>query len=428
MLLRLFSRPGKIPALCCTALFCFHFSASAAWWKGNLHTHSLWSDGDDYPEAIAEWYKTNGYHFLAFSDHNILLEGERWVALTNGNRAQSALDKYRARFGAAWVEQRAVGGTQYVRLKTLEEFRGLFEETQRFLLIPAEEITDKFKTHPVHINGINIAEFLKPQGGSNVLDVLQRNVNAVLEQRRRTGRPMFPHINHPNFGWGITAEELMRVEGERFFEVYNGHPAVNNEGDLYHASTGRIWDLLLTFRLAQLDLEPMFGLAVDDGHSYHLMSPTNSNPGRGWVVVRSPDLSAASVIAALEAGDFYSSSGVRLRDIRAASDSLAIEIDAEPGATYTTQYIGTRVGFDARSEPAARPAGTIAPVTRQYSGQIGEVLAEVAGTAPKYTFRGDEIYVRAKVISSKLKKNPYRSGEAEVAWVQPVLPGRIVNQ
>nr|MBA3762074.1 hypothetical protein [Chthoniobacterales bacterium] len=30
------------------------------WWKGNLHTHSLWSDGDDYPEMIVEWYKGHG--------------------------------------------------------------------------------------------------------------------------------------------------------------------------------------------------------------------------------------------------------------------------------------------------------------------------------------------------------------------------------
>ena len=30
------------------------------WWKGNLHTHSLWSDGDDFPEMIAEWYKQHG--------------------------------------------------------------------------------------------------------------------------------------------------------------------------------------------------------------------------------------------------------------------------------------------------------------------------------------------------------------------------------
>ena len=45
---------------------------SARWWRGNLHTHSLWSDGDDFPEMIAELYQTNGYHFLAFTDHNTL--------------------------------------------------------------------------------------------------------------------------------------------------------------------------------------------------------------------------------------------------------------------------------------------------------------------------------------------------------------------
>src|SRR5262245_24226725 len=35
------------------------------YWKGNLHTHSLWSDGDDFPEMIGDWYKKNGYDFLA---------------------------------------------------------------------------------------------------------------------------------------------------------------------------------------------------------------------------------------------------------------------------------------------------------------------------------------------------------------------------
>ena len=49
------------------------------WWKGNLHTHSLWSDGDDYPEMIADWYRSNGYNFLGISDHNILAEGQRWI-------------------------------------------------------------------------------------------------------------------------------------------------------------------------------------------------------------------------------------------------------------------------------------------------------------------------------------------------------------
>ena len=29
------------------------------WQKGNLHTHSFWSDGDDFPEMIIDWYKKN---------------------------------------------------------------------------------------------------------------------------------------------------------------------------------------------------------------------------------------------------------------------------------------------------------------------------------------------------------------------------------
>ena len=34
-------------------------------WKGNLHTHSLWSDGDDFPEMIADRYKVHNLEFVA---------------------------------------------------------------------------------------------------------------------------------------------------------------------------------------------------------------------------------------------------------------------------------------------------------------------------------------------------------------------------
>jgi hypothetical protein len=49
----------------------------------------------------------------------------------------------------------------------------------------------------------------------------------------------------------------------------------------------------------------------------------------------------------------------------------------------------------------------------------------VEGVAPSYTFRGDELYVRAKVISSKPKDNPIleMGDERESAWVQPAVPG-----
>ena len=47
------------------------------WYKGNLHTHSYWSDGDEFPEMVMDWYKTHGYQFVSLSDHNLLARGEK---------------------------------------------------------------------------------------------------------------------------------------------------------------------------------------------------------------------------------------------------------------------------------------------------------------------------------------------------------------
>jgi hypothetical protein len=391
------------------------------WWKGNLHTHSLWSDGDDYPEMIVEWYKTNDYNFLALSDHNVLLQGEQWIDVTNNKGGLAALEKYLIRHGTNWVERREFKGKEQVRLKTLNEFRKLSEEPGRFLLIASEEISDRHLTAPVHLNATNLRELIKPQGGSNVFEVMQNNVNAVLDQRMRTGQPMFPHLNHPNFGWGVTAEELMRVQGERFFEVHNGHPAVHNEGDATHSGVERMWDIILTWRLAVLNMGPIFGIGVDDSHNYHGEGPDQSNSGRGWVMVRAPRLTPEAILQAMEAGEFYASSGVRLKDARRGKDWYEIEIEPEEGVTYTTQFIGTRRGFDRSNEPVRNAAGEALRVTHRYSKDVGEVFADVNGATATYTLKGDEFYVRAKVISSKLKRNPYLKGETEAAWTQPLI-------
>lgn len=406
------------------ALAAFTFALPAAesrWWKGNLHTHTLWSDGDDYPEMVVGWYKDHGYHFLSLSDHNRLQQGEYWINATNNRGGPAALERYLARHGTQWVERRTHQDQPQVRLKTLAEFRALFEEPGRFLLIQGEEISDHFEKRPLHLNATNLRDLIPPQGGKTVAEVLQNNINAVLDQRRRTGQPMIPHINHPNFGWALTAEDMVELKGERFFEVYNGHPGVRNYGDATHAGTERIWDILLTRRLAELRLDPIWGTAVDDAHAYHSFNPKASNPGRGWIMVRAPELSAAALIAAMERGDFYASTGVELTEVRRGPRELGLEIKAEPGVTYLTRFIGTRKGYNPASEPVladGRPVVT----TRRYSPEIGTVLAEVRGATPRYQLKGDEIYVRATVVSSKLKSNPFAVGDYETAWVQPLVP------
>lgn len=395
------------------------------WWKGNLHTHSLWSDGDDYPEVIAAWYKAHDYHFLALSDHNVLSDHALWIPIDSNKGGRAAFDKYLAAWGAPWVEQRMENGEERVRLKTLAEFRARLEEPGRFLMVQSEEIT----APSVHINATNIRERILPYTGYDandsaaVVNAMQRTVNAVLEQRQRTGVPMFPHLNHPNFRWAITAEELMQVDGERFFEVYNGHPLVHNEGDELHAGTGRMWDIILTERLAVLGKPAMFGLATDDSHNYHNEPKKLSHPGRGWVMVRAAKLDIADLIAAMEAGDFYASSGVTLSDVRRDKDRLSLEIAAEPGVTYTTKFIGTRKGYDAAHQPVTDAAGAILRVTQRYSKDIGSVLATVVGASASYTLKGDEIYVRAHVVSSKSMADPAVEGELEQAWTQPLVPG-----
>ncbi|MDX1740703.1 MAG: hypothetical protein R3178_05385, partial [Rhodothermales bacterium] len=381
------------------------------WYRGNLHTHSLWSDGDDLPEMIVDWYRESGYDFIALSDHNTLAEGEAWTQ--PGSLAPGAFDRYVRRFGEDWVEYRIESGDTLVRLKTLEEFRPVLEEAGRFLIIQAEEITDRFESAPVHVNATNLAEFIAPQGGTSVRDVMQRNVDAVLEQRRVTGQPMFPHINHPNFGWAVTAEDIAALEGERFFEVYNGHPAVNNDGDSTRIGTERMWDVILTDRLRH-GREVIYGLAIDDAHHYHGWARNLANPGRGWIQVRARRLSADSLIAAMERGDFYASTGVRLDDVRVTREGIEIDIDAEEGVSYRTEFVGTRLTGEHIGSADADSTSEAGPV-------VGEVLAMAAGPSPVYTFTGDELYVRARIVSSKIKANGTHDGERERAWTQPIL-------
>ena len=49
----------------------------AKWYKGNIHTHTTESDGDESPEHVAQWFDDHDYDFLVLSDHNVrtVIEG-----------------------------------------------------------------------------------------------------------------------------------------------------------------------------------------------------------------------------------------------------------------------------------------------------------------------------------------------------------------
>ncbi len=298
------------------------------WYKGNTHTHTLNSDGDSTPDDVVRWYREHGYHFLVLTDHNYL----------------TAVDTLQALHGA----------------------------DERFLVIPGEELTDRFGDKSLHINGLDLTTTIPPQGGTSVVDVLQRNVDAIRHEKG------VPHINHPNFRWSITAEELGQVRNNKLFEIFNGHPMVNAQGGGGVPGLEEAWDAILSSGTL------LYGIAVDDAHTFK--DPGNPNvagPGRGWIVVRAPRLETKALMEALEKGQFYASTGVELTDVQADTRRLLVEVKPTSFSKYRIQFIG----------------------------KGGRVLLESPETKAEYVFKGDEGYVRARVLESN----------GRVAWVQPVM-------
>ena len=364
------------------------------WQKGNLHTHSFWSDGDDFPEMILKWYKDNNYQFTALSDHNTIASGDYWYKLKKLDINNKTLEKYQESFGD-WVETRTDGNETFVRLKTFEEYKSKLEKSDSFLIIRSEEVTSSFENKPVHINVTNIKEKIEPIKANSVYEVMQQTLDAVHDQRIKFNIPMFAHINHPNFGYGINAEDLKKLNGEQFFEIYNGHPSVNNEGDDMHMNLDSMWDLINISYYH--DNKPLLlGIATDDSHNYHIKSKNNSNTGRGWVMVDSQKLETSSLINAMESGDFYSSSGVILKKVYRDDKKMSIEIEPTQGVIYEIIFMGYRKG----------------------SYNVEE-LKSVTGTSSSYTFQENDLFVRAKIKSSDLVQNPTKIGETKQAWIQP---------
>ncbi|MCH2465185.1 MAG: CehA/McbA family metallohydrolase [Gemmatimonadetes bacterium] len=296
------------------------------WYKGNTHAHTTMSDGDSPPEYVARWYKEHGYDFLVLSDHNVFTDPQSLSHLVDST----------------------------------------------FLLIPGEELTSSFEAAAVHVNGLNIPYVLEAQTSSTLVGTIQANVDAVREVEG------VPHINHPNFRWSFGAKELAQIERDRLLEISNGHPAVHNEGGEDSPGLEEIWDILLS------NGKRIYGIAVDDAHHFQgEFAPDRANPGRGWVTVRAQNLDAMALMEALEAGHFYSSTGVELSDILITRDRLEVYIQRESDFRYTTMFIGE--GGQILSESIENPA-------------IFELVTNVG-------------YVRARV----------RDSAGRVAWTQPVF-------
>ncbi len=297
------------------------------WWKGNTHMHTLNSDGDSAPIDAVRWYRENSYQFIVVTDHNFITP--------------------------------------------VEGIKALFDAEGKFLVIAGNEISATSEKKPVHLCALNPSGPVTIANEQTIAATLQKNVDAI------TAAGGVAQINHPNFGWAFGARELEQISGCSLLEIWNFHPIVNNAGGGARSSTETIWDTLLSSG------KRIYGVASDDTHAFKTFSPKHANPGRGWVCVRSERLAAPDILAALEQGDFYSSSGVELNDVRSDGKTLTVSVKLDGATLCTVEFIG----------------------------KDGTVLEKKFDAESVYRFTGTEGYVRARITDSN----------GRMAWTQPVF-------
>ena len=357
----MWNRVLVVASLAALAFGCAH--DGARWYKGNTHAHTvLCGHADSTPEEVATWYLDRGYNFLILSEHNKFIDPAS-VELP-GNRRDD------------------------------------------FILIPGEEITGK-KT--IHTTGMNLDELVDwSHDSEHKSEIIQSHTDGAIA----AGGVAI--LNHPNFGWAVTADDMLPVQRLHMFELFNGHPSVHNAGDAEHMSTEQLWDVLLTEGMA------IYGVSSDDVHSLKRWGRDVSNPGRGWVMVRSEALTPDAITSAMQRGRFYATSGVILE---------AVEV-TEPRPGYSPGYYEVAVDESATARElesdlllGRRVNHAIEGFRIQWIGPRGDVISDIRTTHSAREVDSGVAYLRCKVTFARKIEGGY---EEFYAWTQPVFTdGRL---
>lgn len=139
-------------------------------------------------------------------------------------------------------------------------------------------------------------------------------------------------------------------------------------------------------------------------------------------MVRASALQPDKILTSINAGDFYASSGVTLKqvDFDERAGTLQIEVEPEGSDEYTIEFVGTPKDYNRTSEVRRDANDNEVRATRIYSPDIGKVFKRVTGPRATYQLNGQELFVRAVITSTADHANPSFAGQKKQAWTQPV--------
>ena len=232
--------------------------------KGGLHCHTTRSDGKLTPEETIRYAASQGYDFMALTDHQI-------YNFINYAPETGMLIIPGMEYGNDLVKGNGFRCFHTVCLGPSKEDGNGFEQDQRF----------EWGTEPT-------SEKYQPW-----LDAAHEKKNLTI-------------LCHPI--WSQTSAKYFETQQGNFaMEIWNSGSAIYGDCD----DDAAYWDEIL----GQGKL--WYGVATDDAHETETLC-------KGWVMVKA-DKEINSILSALEKGEFYSSCGPEIYDFYVDSGKAVID-------------------------------------------------------------------------------------------------------
>ena len=237
----------------------------AVWLKGNIHSHSVFSDGSLTPEQMKDAYVHHGYDFLAVTDHDI-----------------------------------------YTDTRKLTD--------DRFTMIQGFELwANATNDHDIHVHFL-WADQIEGISDKQVLRLPQRTGKvsmAFCYNMKEKGAYIM--LNHPHWSMLNSSE----VEDENPFDAVE----VINHGTQWLENTGDgsvFWSEML-YRGCKL-----WGGGGDDNHNHSDLDSMYSDSFGGFTVVKASDRSPQAIMKAMKEGSFYTSTGPSIYDFFVEDDQVHV--------------------------------------------------------------------------------------------------------
>lgn len=245
------------------------FTAPGRFWRGNLHTHSTLSDGVLEPAEVCRRYKAEGYDFIALTDHMI------------------------GQYGYPIADTLPFRDNRFTTLLGAELHSGAMMNGELWHILAVGL--------PADFAPANAPHFRPVEGQESGPELAARAVAAGA----------FVAIAHPQWS-GMTLADARSIEAAHAVEIYNHGCAVGCD----RADGFSIADLLLS------EGRRLSVIATDDAH---FSEPDHFG---GWVMVKAEENAPETLLEALKAGAFYSSTGPQIHDIRVEGKDLHVDCSA----------------------------------------------------------------------------------------------------